>query len=132
MAAVVAVLVAPGTAQADTRVVNTPDDHVDAAGCNPADCSLREAFEQAADGDVIQLQAATTYTLKRELTIRGDAYTLTVTPLGFLLAHKGRRKGLEITWADLVSGEAALATALNASLTAPTAPHGGRAKSKSR
>jgi hypothetical protein len=31
----------------------------------------------------------------------------------------GRRKGLEIRWADLVSGEAALATALNASLTAP-------------
>ena len=57
-------------------------------------------------------------TLKRELTIRGDVYTLTLTPIGFLLAHKGRRKGLEIAWADLVSGEAALATALNASLTA--------------
>jgi hypothetical protein len=36
-----------------------------------------------------------------------------------VLARKGRRKGLEIRWADLVSGEAALATALNASLTAP-------------
>jgi hypothetical protein len=29
---------------------------------------------------------------------------------------KGRRKGLELAWNDLVTGEAALATALNASL----------------
>jgi hypothetical protein len=29
---------------------------------------------------------------------------------------KGRRKGVEIAWKDLVSGEAALAAALNASL----------------
>ena len=61
-------------------------------------------------------------TLKRELSIGGDAYTLTLSPTGFVLALKGRRKGLEIAWADLVSGEAALATALNASLTAPTLP----------
>lgn len=60
--------------------------------------------------------------LKRELAIRGEAYTLTLSPTGFVLAVKGRRKGLEIAWADLVSGEAALATALNASLTAPTQP----------
>lgn len=60
--------------------------------------------------------------LKRELAIRGEAYTLTLSPTGFVLAVKGRRKGLEIAWADLVSGEAALATALNASLTAPTIP----------
>jgi hypothetical protein len=60
--------------------------------------------------------------LKRELAIRGEAYTLTLSPTGFVLAVKGRRKGLEIAWADLVSGEAALATALNASLTAPTNP----------
>ena len=60
--------------------------------------------------------------LKRELAIRGDAYTLTLSATGFLLALKGRRKGLEIQWADLVSGEAALATALNASLVAPTLP----------
>lgn len=57
--------------------------------------------------------------LKREIAVGDDAYTLTLTPEGFVLARKGRRKGLEIRWADLVSGEAALATALNASLTAP-------------
>ena len=57
--------------------------------------------------------------LKREIAIGDDAYTLTLAPEGFVLASKGRRKGLEIRWADLVNGEAALATALNASLTAP-------------
>jgi len=57
-------------------------------------------------------------TLKRELMIGRTAYTLTLSQTGFTLALKGRRKGLEIRWADLVSGDAALATALNASLTA--------------
>ena len=60
--------------------------------------------------------------LRRELTIGRDDYTLTLSPTGFVLAVKGRRKGLEIAWADLVSGDAALATALNASLTANLAP----------
>jgi hypothetical protein len=32
------------------------------------------------------------------------------------LVPKGKRKGVEIAWKDIVSGEAALATALNASL----------------
>jgi hypothetical protein len=60
--------------------------------------------------------------LKRELAIGGEPYTLTLSPAGFVLALKGRRKGLEIKWVELVSGEAALATALNASLVAPTLP----------
>jgi hypothetical protein len=60
--------------------------------------------------------------LKREIVIANEPYTLTLTAEGFVLTRKGRRKGLEIHWADLVSGEAALATALNASLTAPTLP----------
>ncbi|MET1081482.1 MAG: hypothetical protein ABWY12_00245 [Burkholderiales bacterium] len=60
--------------------------------------------------------------LKRELAIGRQAYTLTLSPAGFTLALKGRRKGLDIKWADLVSGEAALATALNASLTANIVP----------
>jgi len=60
--------------------------------------------------------------LKREIMIDGTPYTLTLTPDKFVLALKGRRKGLEIRWADLVSGEVALATALNASLTANIAP----------
>lgn len=56
--------------------------------------------------------------LKREITIDGRAYTLTITPDGMSLVLKGRRKGFDMKWRDLVSGETALATALNASLTA--------------
>ena len=56
--------------------------------------------------------------VKRELLIGRQPYTLTISPAGFTLALKGRRKGLDIKWADLVTGEAALAAALNASLTA--------------
>ena len=56
--------------------------------------------------------------LKRELDIGGAAYTLTITPQGMMLAPKGKRKGLELECSALVSGDAALATALNASLTA--------------
>lgn len=54
--------------------------------------------------------------LKRELDIDGEAYTLTITPEGLKLVLKGKRKGQELAWKDLVSGEAALAVALNASL----------------
>jgi hypothetical protein len=56
--------------------------------------------------------------LKRGLLIGGEQYTLTVSPAGLLLVPKGRRKGLQLGWEDLVSGETALATALNASLAA--------------
>lgn len=53
---------------------------------------------------------------KRELDIDGEKYTLTVTPEGFKLVLKGRRKGIELAWKSIVSGDAALTTALNASL----------------
>ena len=53
---------------------------------------------------------------KRELDLNGEKYTLTMTPEGFKLVLKGKRKGVELTWASIVGGEAALATALNASL----------------
>jgi hypothetical protein len=60
--------------------------------------------------------------LKRELSIGGEPYTLTLSEEGFMLALKGHRKGLDIRWADLVGGDVALATALNASLTANIVP----------
>ena len=60
--------------------------------------------------------------LKRELSIGGEPYTLALSQEGFTLALKGHRKGLDIRWADLVGGDAALATALNASLTANIVP----------
>ncbi|KOO75572.1 hypothetical protein JY440_00140 [Stenotrophomonas maltophilia] len=55
--------------------------------------------------------------LQRELRIDGQPYTLTVDPEGLKLVEKGRRKGIALRWQDLVSGDAALATALQASLS---------------
>jgi hypothetical protein len=54
--------------------------------------------------------------LKRELAIGGKPYVLTIDPERLKLVPKGKRKGRELAWRDLVSGEAALAVALNASL----------------
>jgi hypothetical protein len=54
--------------------------------------------------------------LRREVAIEGEPYMLTISPEGLKLVPKGKRKGLELGWKALVSGEAALATALNASL----------------
>jgi hypothetical protein len=55
-------------------------------------------------------------TLKRELTLEGRTFILAVSPEGLKLTLKGKRKGQELRWGDLVSGDAALAAALNASL----------------
>jgi hypothetical protein len=66
--------------------------------------------------------------LKRELNIEGKPYTLTLSPTGFSLVPKGRRKGYELAWVDLVSGDAALATALNASLARGPEPEAGHAR----
>ena len=54
--------------------------------------------------------------LKRELTVGDDRYMLTISPEGMKLVPKGKRNGVEIAWKAIVSGDAALATALNASV----------------
>jgi hypothetical protein len=55
-------------------------------------------------------------TLKREITIDDKSYIVTLTPEGLKLTEKGRRKGQQLAWKDFVSGQAAFAVALNASL----------------
>jgi hypothetical protein len=55
-------------------------------------------------------------TLKRLLTINGRDYVIAISPDGLRLTPKGKRKGIELQWEALVSGEAALATALQASV----------------
>ena len=68
-----------------------------------------------------------TQPFKRELDINGEKYTITVSPEGFKLVLKGKRKGVELAWASLLNGEAALATALNATLASGAqrpGPHG--------
>lgn len=55
-------------------------------------------------------------TIKRELTLKGQPYIVAISPEGLKLTVKGRRKGLELTWEALANGDAALASALNASV----------------
>ena len=54
--------------------------------------------------------------IRRELQIGDQVYTLTISPDGLKLVEKGRRKGFELAWSALVSGDAALASALQASV----------------
>jgi len=63
--------------------------------------------------------------LKRQVTVDGANYTVAINPDGIRLTGKGRRKPeVELRWRDLLSGEAALAVALNASLAKrPAAKH---------
>jgi hypothetical protein len=68
--------------------------------------------------------------LKREIVVDGVAYTVTIDPAGLKLVPKGKRKGYELEWAAFVNGEAALATALNASMAAAPPPP-AKAKAKS-
>ena len=55
-------------------------------------------------------------TLKRELALEGRTFIVAVSPEGLKLTLKGKRKGQELRWGDLISGDAALAAALNASV----------------
>jgi len=77
-----------------------------------------------------------TSVLKRELAIGKTPYVLTLDPSGFKLVVKGKRRGIEIAWRDLVSGEAAMAVALKASLGLPgpfaSKPHASAARSRQR
>jgi hypothetical protein len=55
-------------------------------------------------------------TLKRTLRIDGRDYVVTLNPEALKITEKGHRLGLELRWADLISGESALAIALQASV----------------
>ena len=56
--------------------------------------------------------------LRRQVTVDGVEYTVALDPEGIRLTGKGKRKPeVELRWRDLLSGEAALAVALNASLS---------------
>jgi len=64
--------------------------------------------------------------LKREVSIDGRAFVVAISPEGLKLTLKGRRKGQELRWSDLISGEAALAVALNASVGRFDAPRAAK------
>lgn len=60
--------------------------------------------------------------LKRQVTVDGVDFTVVVDPEGLRLTGKGKRRPeVELRWRDLLSGEAAMAVALNASLAKPHA-----------
>lgn len=56
--------------------------------------------------------------IKRELEIDGTTYMVTVSPEGVKVVEKGKRKGQTLSWAALISGDAALAAELRASVEA--------------
>lgn len=56
--------------------------------------------------------------IKRELEIDGRTYMVTLSRDGVKVVEKGKRKGHELSWSALVSGDAALAAGLQASLDA--------------
>ena len=68
--------------------------------------------------------------LKREVKIKGRAFVVTLSPEGIAVTLKGKRKGQQLRWEDLVSGDAALAVALNASLSQIPQPEGGARKKR--
>ena len=70
--------------------------------------------------------------LKREVMIKGQAFVVTLSPEGLKVVPKGKRNGQELRWEDLVSGEAALAVALNASLSDIPEPNAPRKQKKAK
>jgi hypothetical protein len=62
--------------------------------------------------------------LKREIDVDGKQYTVTFSPTGLKITEKGHRKGHELTWKQILSGEPALAHDLAKSVDQAPAPGG--------
>jgi hypothetical protein len=56
--------------------------------------------------------------IKRELKLGKELYTVSMSPEGVKIALKGRRKGREISWETLLSGDAELTQQLKMSVDA--------------
>lgn len=56
--------------------------------------------------------------IKRELEIEGPTYMVTLSPEGVKVVEKGKRRGQTLSWSAVVSGDAALAAELRASVDA--------------
>jgi len=57
-------------------------------------------------------------TIKRELELDGKTYTIAISPDGVKVTEKGRRKGPELSWRSIVSGDASLNENLKTSVDA--------------
>ena len=60
--------------------------------------------------------------LKREIDVDGKSFTVTLSPTGLKIAEKGHRKGHELTWKQIVTGEAALTQDLASSVEQAAKP----------
>ena len=56
--------------------------------------------------------------IKRELDVGGIVYTVTIAPDGIKVVEKGKRKGRELSWDSIISGDAELSEALRISVDA--------------
>jgi len=56
--------------------------------------------------------------IKRELDHDGVLYTVTIAPDSIRVVEKGKRKGREVSWATIISGDAELNEALRISVDA--------------
>jgi hypothetical protein len=56
--------------------------------------------------------------LKREIEIDGQSYIAAISPEGVKVTKKGFRKGNEISWKSIISGDANLNSDLSASVDA--------------
>ena len=61
-------------------------------------------------------------TIKRELELDGKLYTVQMGPDGLKVTEKGKRKGQELSWRDIISGDASLAQDLSVSIDATREP----------
>ena len=56
-------------------------------------------------------------TLKREIEIDGKPYMVAISPEGVKVTQKGFRRGPELTWRSIISGEAEMVQQLKSSVS---------------
>ena len=56
--------------------------------------------------------------IRRELELDGTTYTILISADGVKVTEKGKRRGHELSWRSIISGDAALAEDLRISLDA--------------
>lgn len=54
--------------------------------------------------------------LKREVDVNGALYTVTFSPEGIRIVEKGKRKGNDLTWEQLIRGDVTLSQDLKDSI----------------
>lgn len=58
--------------------------------------------------------------IKREIDLNGVSFTVTIAPEGLKIVEKGKRKGSELSWEQLVRGDVTLGQDLKDSVDVAT------------